>query len=56
MLVSALQRLANQRLYQELGTDYFEDRREETEVSYLVRRLEKPTGGSVSIELQPAAV
>ena len=47
--------LANQQPYQELGGDYFDQRKKETKVSYLVRRLEKLTGGSVSIDLQPAA-
>ena len=55
MLVSAWHMLANQQPYQELGGDYFDQRKKETKVSYLVRRLEKLTGGSVSIELQPAA-
>jgi transposase len=55
MLVSAWDMLANQQPYQELGGDYFDQRKKETQVSYLVRRLEKLTGGSVSIELQPAA-
>jgi transposase len=56
MLISAWHMLANQQPYQELGGDYFDQRKKETKVSYLVRRLEKLTGGSVSIELQPAAV
>ncbi len=47
--------LANQQPYQALSGDYFDQREKETKVSYLVRRLEKLTGGSVSIELQPAA-
>jgi transposase len=55
MLVSAWHMLANQQPYHELGGDYFGQRKKETKVSYLVRRLEKLTGGSVSIELQPAA-
>jgi hypothetical protein len=41
--------------YQELGGDYFDERKKEAKVSYLVRRLEKLTGGSVSLEFQPAA-
>lgn len=55
MLVSAWHMLTYQQPYQELGDDYFDHRKKETKVSYLVRRLEKLTGGSVSIEIQPAA-
>jgi transposase len=55
MLVSAWHMLTYQQPYQELGGDYFDQRKKETKVSYLVRRLEKLTGGSVSIELQSAA-
>jgi transposase len=54
MLVSAWHMLTYQQPYQELGGDYFDQRKKETKVSYLVRRLEKLTGGSVSIELQTA--
>ena len=56
MLVSAWHMLTYRQPYQELGGDYFDERKKESKVSYLVRRLEKLTGGSVSIELQPAAV
>ena len=55
MLVSAWHMLTYQQPYQELGGDYFDERKKESKVSYLVRRLEKLTGGSVSIELQSAA-
>ena len=55
MLVSAWHMLTYQQPYQELGGDYFDQRKKETKVSYLVRQLEKLTGGSVSIELQPVA-
>jgi transposase len=55
ILVSAWHMLTYQQPYQELGSDYFDERKKESKVSYLVRRLEKLTGGSVSIELQPAA-
>jgi transposase len=55
MLVSAWHMLTYQQPYQELGGDYFDQRKKEAKVSYMVRRLEKLTGGSVSIELQPAA-
>jgi len=39
--------------YQDLGGDYFDQRKKEVKVSYLIRRLERLTGGSVSIEIQP---
>jgi transposase len=55
MLVSAWHMLTDQQPYQELGGDYFDERKKEANVSYLVRRLEKLTGGSVSLEIQPAA-
>jgi transposase len=55
MLVSAWHMLTYQQPYQELGGDYFDERKKEAKVSYLVRRLEKLTGGAVNIELQPAA-
>jgi transposase len=55
MLVSAWHMLTYRQPYQELGGDYFDERKKESKVNYLVRRLEKLTGGSVSIELQPAA-
>ena len=55
MLVSAWHMLANQQPYQELGGDYFDQRKKEIKVSYLVRRLERLTGGAVSIEIQPVA-
>jgi transposase len=40
--------------YRELGGDYYDHRKTEVQISYLVRRLEKLTGGTVSVELQPA--
>lgn len=55
MLVSAWHMLISRQPYHELGADYFEQRRKESTVNYLIRRLEKLTGASVSIELQPAA-
>jgi transposase len=55
ILVSAWHMLTYQQPYQELGGDYFDERKKESKVSYLVRRLEKLTGGSVSIELQSVA-
>lgn len=55
ILVSAWHMLTNQQPYSELGDGYFDDRKKDVKVSYLVRRLEKLTGGSVSIEIQPVA-
>jgi len=55
MLVSAWHMLTHQQPYRELGGDYSDERKKEAKVSYLVRRLEKLTGGSVAIEIQPAA-
>jgi len=55
MLVSAWHMLTYQQPYRELGGNYFDERQKETKVSYLIRRLEKLTGGSVSIAIQPAA-
>jgi transposase len=55
MLVSAWHMLTNRQPYQELGGDYFDQRKKEAKMSYLIRQLEKLSGGSVSIEIQPAA-
>lgn len=55
MLVSAWHMLTYQQPYRELGGDYFDERKKEAKVSYLVRQLEKLTGASVNIEIQPAA-
>ena len=55
MLVSAWHMLTNRQAYHELGGDYFDQRQKDTKVNYLIRRLEKLTGGSVSVEIQPAA-
>jgi transposase len=55
ILTSAWHMLTYRQPYQELGGDYFDQRRKETKVSYLTRQLEKLTGGSVRIELQVAA-
>jgi len=55
MLISVWHMLTYQQPYQELGGDYHDERKKESKVNYLVRRLEKLTGGAVSIELQPAA-
>jgi transposase len=55
MLVSAWHILTYRQPYQDLGGDYFDQRKKETKVSYLTRQLEKLTGGAVRIELQTAA-
>jgi transposase len=55
MLVSAWHILTYRQPYKELGGDYFDQRKKETKVNYLIRRLEKLTGGSVIVEMQPAA-
>lgn len=54
MLASAWHMLTYRQPYQELGGDYFDQRRKDTKVSYLTRQLEKLTGGTVQIELQAA--
>ncbi len=54
MLVSAWHTLIYPQPYRELGGDYFDQRKKESKVNYLVRRLEL-TGGSISIEFQAAA-
>ncbi len=55
MLLSAWHMLTHLQPYQELGGDYFDQRRKESKVNYLVRRLEQLTGSSVNIKLQTAA-
>ena len=55
MLISAWHMLTYRQPYQELGGDYFDQRRKEAKVGYLTRQLEKLTGGAVRIELQVAA-
>lgn len=52
MLVSAWHRPTYQQPCQELRGGYFDQRKRESKVSYLVRQLEKLTGGSVSFELR----
>lgn len=54
ILVSAYHMLTHRQPYHELGGDYLDQRKKEAKVSYLIRRLEKLTGGSVSIEIHPA--
>jgi len=56
ILTSAWHILTYRQPYQELGGDYFDQRRKDAKVSYLTRQLEKLTGGAVRIELQVAAV
>ena len=56
MLVSAWHMLTERKPYHELGGDYFDQRKKESKINYLVRRLEKLTGGSVSLVIQPSAV
>ena len=46
--------LTHRQPYQELGGAYFDHRKKEAKMSYLIRRLEKLSGGSVTIEMQPA--
>lgn len=47
--------LSRRQPHQELGGDFYDQRDKESKVGYLVRRLEKLTGGTVSVELLPAA-
>jgi len=55
IIVSIWHILTYREPYQDLGGDYFDQRKKEVKVNYLIRRLERLTGGSVSIEMQPAA-
>jgi transposase len=55
ILVSIWHMLTRRQPYQELGADFFDARKKEATVSYLTRRLEKLTGGTVRVELQLAA-
>ena len=55
IIVSIWHILTNREPYLELGGDYFDQRATEVKVSYLIRRLERLTGGAVSIEIQPVA-
>jgi transposase len=55
ILVSIWHMLSKGIPYHELGGDYFDERKKESKVAYLTRQLEKLTGGSVRVELQPAA-
>jgi len=55
MIVSVWHLLAYHQPYQELGGDYFDERKKETKINYLVRRLEKLTDGAIRVEIQSAA-
>lgn len=55
MLVSVWHMLTHQQPYQELGGDYFDERKKESKVNYHLRRLEQLTGGVVNIGFQPVA-
>ncbi len=56
MIIIVWHILAHAQPYQELGSDYYDQRKKESKMSYLIRQLEKLSGGSVTIALQPAAV
>jgi hypothetical protein len=47
--------LTSRQPYQELGDEFFDQRKKASKINYLTRQLEKLTGGSVHIELQVAA-
>jgi len=55
MLVSAWHMLTFRQPYQELGDDFFDQRRKDSKINYLTRQLEKLTGGSVHVELRVSA-
>ena len=55
MLVSIWHMLTYRQPYRELGGDYFDQRKKEVKINYLIRRLEKLTGATVSLAMQPAA-
>jgi transposase len=46
--------LTRRQPYQELGGDYFDQRKKDSSIHYHVRQLEKLTGGTVVVEMQPA--
>jgi transposase len=52
MLVSAWHMLTYRQPYRELGGDYFDQRKKEAKVNYLIRQLEKLTGAPIQIEIQ----
>lgn len=47
--------LTRRQPYQELGGDYLDQRKKDSSIHYHVRQLEKLTGGTVVVEMQPAA-
>jgi len=55
ILVSAWHMLTYRQPYQELGGDFFDQRKKDSKIKYLTRQLEKLTGGSVNVEFQPSA-
>ena len=55
ILVSIWHMLSQGVAYKELGAEYFNQRNKEAKVSYLTRQLEKLTGGTVQVALQPTA-
>lgn len=55
MLVSVWHMLTYRQPYRELGGEYFDQRKKEVKVSYLIRRIEKLTGASVTLEMAPVA-
>ncbi len=54
MIIIVWHILAYGQPYQDLGADYYERRNKESKMTYLIRQLEKLSGGSVTIALQPA--
>jgi transposase len=46
--------LTRRQPYQELGGDYFDQRKKDRSIDYHIRQVEKLTGGTVVIEMQPA--
>lgn len=55
MIIVVWHILAHAQPYQELGGDYYDRRKKESKMTYLIRQLERLSGGSVTIALQPAA-
>jgi transposase len=55
ILISAWHMLSYRQPYKELGSDFFDQRRKDSKVNYLIRQLEKLTDGAVHIELEPSS-
>jgi len=55
MLIGAWHMLTYRQPYQELGGDYFDQRKKETKISYHIRQFEKLMGGLVDVQMQPVA-